>query len=451
MKKIRTIPFFCPLLLISFFPLMEISCQIQSDNLETDKNSISIELMSELNRDFSLWYPLSIDTVYGGFFSDIDYKWKLDGTQNKMIVTQARHIWSTSNASISYPKDRKLLKIAEHGFLFLKNFMWDKKYRGFYELVDREGKPIKDNGRLIKTAYGNSFAIYGLARYYEASGDTAALNLAKQTFYWLENHSYDSKYGGYFQYVSREGKPFREGYKNTPPKDQNSSIHLLECLTSLYKVWKDELVKDRLSSLLILIRDKITTEKGYLNLFFTQDWVPVSYRDSSEKVRKQNYYFDHVSFGHDIETAYLMLETSEVLGIEHDTITLMKAKKMVDHTAKNGWDKKHGGIYDGGYYYNDDEYPVIVKHTKEWWAQVEAMNSFLMMADLFPDDSLYYYDMFCRQWNFIKRYLIDEINGGWYWGGKDEVPKIIYSPKGSIWKANYHTSRGLINCINRLN
>ena len=451
MKKIRTIPFFCPLLLISFFPLMEISCQIQSDNLETDKNSISIELMSELNRDFSLWYPLSIDTVYGGFFSDIDYKWKLDGTQNKMIVTQARHIWSTSNASISYPKDRKLLKIAEHGFLFLKNFMWDKKYRGFYELVDREGKPIKDNGRLIKTAYGNSFAIYGLARYYEASGDTAALNLAKQTFYWLENHSYDSKYGGYFQYVSREGKPFREGYKNTPPKDQNSSIHLLECLTSLYKVWKDELVKDRLSSLLILIRDKITTEKGYLNLFFTQDWVPVSYRDSSEKVRKQNYYFDHVSFGHDIETAYLMLETSEVLGIEHDTITLMKAKKMVDHTAKNGWDKKHGGIYDGGYYYNDDEYPVIVKHTKEWWAQVEAMNSFLMMADLFPDDSLYYYDMFCRQWDFIKRYLIDEINGGWYWGGKDEVPKIIYSPKGSIWKANYHTSRGLINCINRLN
>lgn len=451
MKKIRTIPFFCPLLLISFFPLMEISCQIQSDNLETDKNSISIELMSELNRDFSLWYPLSIDTVYGGFFSDIDYKWKLDGTQNKMIVTQARHIWSTSNASISYPKDRKLLKIAEHGFLFLKNFMWDKKYRGFYELVDREGKPIKDNGRLIKTAYGNSFAIYGLARYYEASGDTAALNLAKQTFYWLENHSYDSKYGGYFQYVSREGKPFREGYKNTPPKDQNSSIHLLECLTSLYKVWKDELVKDRLSSLLILIRDKITTEKGYLNLFFTQDWVPVSYRDSSEKVRKQNYYFDHVSFGHDIETAYLMLETSEVLGIEHDTITLMKAKKMVDHTAKNGWDKKHGGIYDGGYYYNDDEYPVIIKHTKEWWAQVEAMNSFLMMADLFPDDSLYYYDMFCRQWNFIKRYLIDEINGGWYWGGKDEVPKIIYSPKGSIWKANYHTSRGLINCINRLN
>ena len=451
MKKLKTILIlFFSSLFVSSFSSSEIKYWQKDNLLLINKDSISMEMLNELNRDFSLWYPLSIDTVFGGFFSDIDYKWKLDGAQNKMIVSQARHVWSTSNVSLFYSKDRKLLKIAEHGFQFLKNFMWDKKYGGFYELVDRKGKPIKDNGRFIKTAYGNSFAIYGLAKYYEASRDTSALNLAKQTFYWLENHSYDSKYGGFFQYMSREGEPFREGYKNTPPKDQNSSIHLLECLTGLYKVWKDKLVKERLSSLLVLIRDKITTEKGYLNLFFTQDWAPVSYRDSSEKIRKQNYYFDHVSFGHDIETAYLMLEASDVLSIERDTTTLMKAKKMVDHTIKNGWDKQNGGIYDGGYYYKKDEYPVIVKDTKEWWGQVEAMNSFLMMADLFPDNSLYYYDMFCRQWNYIKKYLIDEINGGWYWGGKDEVPKIINFPKGSIWKVNYHTSRGLINCIRRL-
>ena len=420
------------------------------DNPVIDKDSISIELLNELNKDFTLWYPLSIDTVYGGFFSDIDYKWELDGTQNKMIVSQARHVWATSNASIFYSNDQWLLKIAEHGFQFLKNIMWDKKYGGFFELVDRQGKPIEENGRLIKTSYGNSFAIYGLAAYYEASGDTTALSLAKETFYWLEKHSYDKEYGGYFQYISRGGEPFKEGYNNTPPKDQNSSIHLLECLTGLYKVWKDKLVKERLSSLLILIRDKITTERGYLNLFFTQDWQPVSYRDSSEESRKKNYYFDHVSFGHDIETAYLMLEASDILGIEHDTITLMKAKKIVDHTAKNGWDKEHGGIYDGGYYFDDEEHPAIVKNTKEWWAQVEAMNSFLLMSKLFPDDVLNYYEKFCLQWAYIKKYLIDNVNGGWFWGGIDEVPKIVYSPKGSIWKVNYHTTRALINCLRKL-
>jgi len=449
-KKIKTILFLSSLLLISSLFLSNVKCQIQSENLVTNKDSISVEMLSELNKDFTLWYPLSIDTVYGGFFSDIDYKWELDGTQNKMIVSQARHVWATSNASIFYSNDQWLLKIAEHGFQFLKNIMWDKKYGGFFELVDRQGKPIEENGRLVKTAYGNSFAIYGLAAYYEASGDTTALSLAKETFYWLEKHSYDKEYGGYFQYISRGGEPFKEGYNNTPPKDQNSSIHLLECLTGLYKVWKDKLVKERLSSLLILIRDKITTERGYLNLFFTQDWQPVSYRDSSEESRKKNYYFDHVSFGHDIETAYLMLEASDILGIEHDTITLMKAKKIVDHTAKNGWDKEHGGIYDGGYYFDDEEQITIVKSTKEWWAQVEAMNSFLLMSKLFPGDALNYYEKFCLQWAYIKKYLIDNVNGGWFWGGMDEVPKIIYSPKGRIWKVNYLTTRALINCLRKL-
>ena len=451
MKKIKTILLLSSLLLISSLFLSNIRCQIQSENLVIDKDSISIELLNELNKDFSLWYPLSIDTVYGGFFSDIDYKWKLDGTQNKMIVSQARHVWSASNASIFYLHDDELLKIAEHGFQFLKNFMWDKKYGGFYELVDRMGKPVKDSGKVIKTAYGNSFAIYGLAKYYEASGDTTAFNLAKQTFYWLENHSYDSKYGGYLQYISREGEPFKKGYNKTPPKDQNSSIHLLECFTELYKVWKNELLKERLSSMLLLIRDKITTEKGYLNLFFTQDWIPISYRDSSEQTRKQNYYFDHVSFGHDVETAYLMLEASEVLGFKHDSVTLVKAKKMVDHVAKNGWDDEHGGIFDGGYYLDDEQQPVIVKDTKEWWAQVEAMNSFLLISKLFPDGTINYYNMFCRQWSYIKKYLIDNIYGGWYWGGEDKAPKVKYFPKGTIWKVDYHTSRALVNCLKRLN
>ena len=227
-------------------------------------------------------------------------------------------------------------------------------------------------------------------------------------------------------------------------------IHILECFTELYKVWPDPLLKERLHSLLVLIRDTVTTSKGNLILYFKRDWTPISYRDSSSAVREKYYEFDHVSFGHDVETAYLMLEASEALGIENDTTTLNVAKNMVDHVLQNGWDKDDGGIYDGGYYFNESDHATILRKTKEWWAQVEALNSFLMMSQLFPNDELHYYEKFCEQWKFCKKYVIDQKYGGWYWGGIDIVPGNVHSPKGSIWKCTYHTSRGMINCINRL-
>ena len=444
------LPLFFLIFIFSLFAPKEVFAKILSDDLQTTRDIIAIEMQQVLNDEFRLWYPLSIDTSFGGFFSDIDYQWKLDGRQNKMIVTQSRHVWSTANAGIFYQKDNTLRNVAGHGVQFLENKMWDKEFGGFFNLVSREGEPLKEVGEIIKTAYGNAFAIYGLAAYYRASGDTAALKLAQETFWWLEKHSYDPYNGGYFQFMSPNGIPFTEGYKASPPKDQNSSIHILECFTELYKVWPDSTLKERLFLMLRLVRDIITTDKGYMVLFFQGDWTPISYRDSNAAAREKNYEFDHVSFGHDVETAYLMLEASEALGMKNDSVTLEVAKKMVDHTLRNGWDKERRGIYDGGYYFQGEEKTTIVRNTKEWWSQVEALNSFLMMSDLFPNDEQQYYEKFCIQWNYCKKYLIDKEHGGWYWSGVDIVPNMKYSPKSSIWKCNYHTSRALINCINRI-
>ncbi|MGA3243512.1 MAG: AGE family epimerase/isomerase [Bacteroidota bacterium] len=418
--------------------------------LKTNRDTIAGEMRHELDEEFRLWYPLSIDTVDGGFFSDINYKWELDGIQNKFIVSQARHVWAAAHASLFYPKHDALRKVALHGLEFLRNKMLDRTYGGFYDLVTKQGDPIEADGKIVKRAYGNAFVIYGLAAYYRAFGDTAALHLAQETFQWLEKHSYDLQHGGYFQFISREGIPLTDGYRGVPPKDQNSTIHLLEAFTELYRVWPDPIVKERLLMLLRLVRDTITTDRGYMVLFFKSDWTPVSFQNASAGVRERNYEFDHVSFGHDVETAYLMLEASEVLGIKNDTVTLIVAKKMVDHTLKYGWDKERGGIYDGGYYASGESQPSIVRNTKEWWCQVEALNSFLLMSELFPRDEHNYFDKFCVQWEYCEKYLIDHEYGGWYWGGIDIVPRNKYVPKVSIWKCNYHTSRSLINCINRL-
>jgi len=396
----------------------------------------------------SRWYPLVVDTEKGGFLSNYTYDWEPFEPQNKMIVTQARHTWSTAKAALFYPEDDTYLSISEHGFEYLRDVMWDKEYGGFFGTVDRDGNVIPSPDA-DKTAYGNAFGIYGLAAYYEASGDMEALDLAKGAFQWLDEHSHDTGHKGYFQTLARDGTPDIVG-ERVPPKDQNSSIHLLEAFAELYNVWPDSLLRERLHEMLLLIRDTITYDEGYLALFSYSDWTPITYRDSSETARSRGFMFDHVSFGHDIETAFLMLEASHVLGLENDERTMEIAKKMVDHTLDNGFDDRTGGIYDAGYYYAGVDTITILQDTKNWWAQSEGLNSMLMMADYFPDEKRLYFEKFNKQWEYIKDNLIDFEHGGWYAGGIDKHPDHKTDPKSHIWKSPYHTARSLMNCIKRL-
>jgi len=411
------------------------------------ERSIKTELLNK-------WYPKNTDSLYGGFITTYTYNFKPSGEQDKFIVTQARHTWSTAKASELYPKNASYLKCSEHGFKFLRDVMWDKTYGGFYNLVDREGK-VKNSSRGAKDAYGNAFGIYALAAYYHASKDSEALNFAKRAFLWLDKHAHDPIQKGYFQHLNRDGSIIKRNStvastSDLGYKDQNSSIHLLEAFTELYSVWPDPLLRHRLEEMLYLIRDKITTERGYLTLFFKPDWTAVSFKDSSKEVILQHSSLDHVSFGHDVETAYLMLEASHILGLKDDKRTLSIAKKMVDHALRNGWDNSTGGFYDEGYYFKGTDSITIIRNTKNWWAQAEGMNTLLMMADLFPNDPMNYYSKFNQLWKYINTYLIDHQYGDWYEGGLDKQPEKKTALKGHIWKATYHQFRAMMNCVKRL-
>jgi len=435
------------------FPIF-FACSVPEKKTNPDDKTVLNELSESLNHNLlESWYPRTIDSISGGFLSDFDYKWEMNGPQNKMIVTQARHVWTCSTVAEFYPEKKDhYLKIAQHGVQFLKDKLWDPKLGGFFTLVDREGKVLNPGGtaRIMKEAYGNAFAIYGLSAYTRVSGDTAALALAKKAFLWLDKHSYDPQFGGYFQFLETDGTPLKDGFDGTPPKDQNSSIHLLEAFTELYRVWPDALVKERLLMMLSLIRDRIVTPKGYLQLFLNRDLSPVSYRDSSENVQQKKWFLDHVSFGHDVETAYLMLEASEIAGLKNDTLTLRIAKKMVDHSIENGWDQAAGGFYDAGYYFKAQDKVTIIQNTKNWWAQAEGMNSLLLMAGFFPNDPHNYKSLFLKQWNYIDTYLIDHEHGDWYEEGIDKNHGAKKAMKAQIWKCNYHNSRSLMNCIKQL-
>ena len=442
---------------ISILYLFLPSCSFpEKSNLTSDKELIESLGKSLQENILDTWYPRVIDREQGGYLSGFDYQWNPTGNQDKSLVYEARHLWATSFIYGHYEKIPDYKDYQKHGFDFLKDRLWDKEYGGFYYMINRQGQPIE---RMIaeKRIYGQAFAIYALSEYFRVSQNQEALELAKDAFFWIDSGAYDPLNGGYFEFLHRDGTPvlgtdradtaFYDHFM-AGTKDYNSSIHVLEALTSLYSVWPDSIVRTRLKEMFFIVRDKMIDPKGFLHLYFYPDWTRIPAQALDDSANGNSWFSEHVTFGHDIETAFLLIEAAEVLDM-HDINTEKIAKKLVDHTLHQGWDQVNGGIFEKGIYLGDTSMTIIDRH-KSWWSQVEALNSLVMMYVTYPDDPMDYRSYMIRQWHHIDRFLIDHENGGWYNASLDTNPDAKTGDKAHNWKTSYHTSRGMINSINRL-
>ena len=407
----------------------------------TKEHPLRAEIEQHLRKGLlEVWFPRCLDREHGGFLCDFDYRWQPAGRQPKSIVFQGRNTWLASQGAARYPDDRRYLEAARHGFAFLRDVQWDKEHGGWYWKLDRAGK-VTPEAQGVKHAYGVGFGIYACSAVYEATKDPQALDLAKRGFEWLEKYGHDEKNGGYNEFYRREGTAILDVASNPLGSDRdsigtkvglksmNTHIHLLEALAALYRVWPDAAVEKRLNELLELVRDRITVPPGAMHQFFQPDWTPVEAPDS---------------YGHDIETGYLLIEAADVLHKADDPKTRAVAKSLVDHTLDYGWDKDRCGVYDSG----GVRGPVHDKR-KVWWAQAEALNAFLTMARLYPDDPRDYRGLFERHWAWCKANCIDPENGEWYPDALDAGGK-PKANKASEWKAGYHTGRAMLNAAEGL-
>lgn len=432
-------------------------CGLKGDEPRKEK-AVKAGLASDIEQVMNstiieAWYPRCIDTLKGGYITRFNADWtRPEQEDDKVLVHQARHLWTTSLLSEFYPGRKEFPGYAAHGFKFIKEKLLDKEEGGFYYSCTPWGDPagtIDD-----KRIYGQSFALYAISRYYMASSDPEALELARELFLWMEKGPHDPVYGGYFEYLHRNGSPagyteIDETSRKTVPtiglKDYNSSIHMLESLTELYRIWPDTLVRKRLEEMFYLIRDTFVHPDGYLRLYFYADWTPVPDSVMDRISNGQYLYTNHISYGHDVETAYLLLESEEVLGYA-DEKTRSVAKKLVDHSLASGWDRERGGFFEAGIL--DNGGVEIIDHNKSWWSQAEGLNSLLLMDVLFPGNtSPDYWKLFVDQWNYIREFIIDSENGGWYNYGLDTYPGNRSQAKSHAWKSTYHTTRALVNCI----
>lgn len=401
---------------------------------------LAAEVDGALKSDvINVWFPRAIDHEHGGFHSHFGPTWTTLPSDGKFSVFQGRMTWVAAQVVLRQPEMKEsFLPVVHHGVEFLANVMWDKQYGGFYWGLDDNGHITKEFGD-EKEMYGIGFCIYGAAAAYEATKDPKALELARNGFLWADKHAHDTVNGGYFEWLARDGTPIvphvPNGIVATNPigpinyKSMNTHIHLLEAFTQLYKVWPDPVLRARLEELLAIVRDKICVEPGAMNLYFTNAWHPIP---------------DHDSYGHDVETAYLMLETDEVLHQKSSDETERMARMLVDHALAYGWDRENGGFCREGTTFGKAEDTM-----KEWWVQMEGLNALLLMHERYGRADAIYFQRFIEQWNFIRKHTIDGRNHGDFNLTKaDGTP--IAGDKGSIWKAAYHDGRAFWNVSDRL-
>lgn len=391
------------------------------------------------------WFPRCIDRRHGGFRQHFEEDWTPSGRSDKALVFQSRMTWVSAEVARRLPDLSETFSgYARHGAEFLASAMWDKQCGGFYWSVDEAGR-VADRFGDEKHVYGVVFAIYGLSSAYRTTGEVRALELAQRAFRWLEAHARDQAHGGYYEALARDGRPILATPDSVPGrpsrpvdclgtrygfKSMNSHIHALEALTELALVWKEPAVHERLREVFLLVRDRIAVEAGYLNLFFTPDWRPVS---------------DQSSNGHDVETAALLMEAAAVLQQPDDRRTLAVARGLVDHALLQGWDEVQGGFFDSGVASAE-----VRAREKIWWTQAEALNALLLMHERFGDRSAQYWDAFIKQWDFIWSHHIDHVHGEWIATVSADGTPQPGQAKGTEWKAAYHNGRALLNVMEAL-
>lgn len=376
-----------------------------------------------LNTIIPFWKNLR-DDEYGGYYGWLDYDLKLDKKAVKGCILNSRITWFFANA-YTLLKDESLLDEAKHGFQFMKDYCFDKENGGIFWSINYDGTPEDTT----KHTYNQAFCIYALSSYYEASGDKEALKMAKDLFHIIEEKCTDEV--GYLEAFDKEFHLIENDKLSEngviADKTMNTLLHVFEAYTELYRVDKDPEVKARIEWILDTIADKI--------------YNPVLHRQEVFFDKNYNSILDLHSYGHDIETAWLMNRGIDVLDEE-------AYKKKINPIIDDLTEQIYQIAFDGHSLANECEKGVVNTH-RIWWVQAEAVIGFINGYQRHTDRKDYL-NAAKAEWEFIKDYMIDKREGSeWFWETDENGKPYPDRPIVELWKCPYHNGRMCMEIIRR--
>lgn len=391
-------------------------------NLQAFRNVME----TELNKIIGYWMEYGPDYKNGGFVGRVNGLNKQMHNANKGSVLNSRILWTFS---VMYKRtgEDAYGTLAKRAFDFIDQYFLDKEYGGVFSEVTFDGKPVSDK----KQIYCQAFAIYSLTEYYAATKDQRSLDLAGEIFQLVEKQSLDDTNNGYIEAFSNRWEPltdFRLSDKDENfPKTMNNHLHLLEAYTNLYQVSGLPDVKAGLLNLVNLFTEFFIRDNGHLELYFDREWNPLK---------------KYVSYGHDIEAAWLLNDAVDCIDTNTDlTAAKEKAGMLAAVFRKEGIDE-NGGVFN-----SLNLETQTLDHEKHHWPQAEAMVGLFDAYERTGDEN-YLRDCF-RVYQFIDQFIIDDQNGEWYLRVEKDGHAIM-DDKIGYWKCPYHNARACMELIKRI-
>ena len=380
------------------------------------------------------------DDENGGYYGWMDYDLTVDKKAMKGCILNSRITWFFSNVYALYKKgllteadfmrygyySKDIKAEADHAYHFLRDHCIDREHGGIYWSLTYDGKPDDTT----KHTYNQAFCIYALSSYYDISGDKEALELAEQLVDLIETRCTDEI--GYLEAFTIDFKPESNEQLSEngvmAAKTMNTLLQVFEAYTELYRVAKNETAKKKLMWMMDTIADKI--------------YNPTLHRQEVFFDREYNSIIDLHSYGHDIETAWLVDRGVEVLGDEN-----YKAK--MEPITRDLTAQIYRVAFDGHSLANECEKGVVNEH-RIWWVQAETVIGFLNGYEKTPEHTEYL-DAAFAEWDFIKNHVVDKRAGSeWFWEVDKEGKPYPDRPIVEQWKCPYHNGRMCIEVIKRI-
>lgn len=385
------------------------------------------EFKKELEHRILPFWLNAYDEEEESVFGRVDFNHQIIKNSEKGCILNSRVLWFFSNCIIEGAGERKEVRDkADRTYRFLMDHCYDKKNGGIFWSVRREGIAVDDT----KQTYNIAFAIYALSSYYRATGNKTALKTAFELYDLIESKCRDAN--GYLEAFSRDFKPLLNDKLSEngiiAERTMNTLLHVLEGFTGLYEVSHDKKVKGSIIAIFNIFEKHVyNKEKRRQEVFFDKDYKSI---------------LDLHSYGHDIETSWLMGWSLDLINDEEMTKKIDPLLKQLAVEVLNTAITEKGGLF------NECE-SGVTDETYVWWVQSESVIGFFNAYQRWNIKGAK--NASDKVFEFIKDYIVDKRDGGeWYWDLNNKCEPTSQKDMVEPWKCPYHNGRMCFEMMRRL-